>query len=139
MATIAQHYRDRADTENIYDELKNQWGWGGHTTRDMHRCQVMARIVAQVYNWWTIYAGLAVPDRHAEAVTSRPLLLYAVGRQVRHAVSDCADLSSPHMDRILDNFRPENTPGRGPTAFSRVIVVFTGLARSQMARRCHRR
>ncbi len=29
--TIAQHYRDRADCENIFDELKNQWGWGGFT------------------------------------------------------------------------------------------------------------
>jgi hypothetical protein len=96
VTTIAQHYRDRADMENIYDELKNQWGWGGYTTRDMHRCQVMARIVAQVYNWWTIYAGLAVPDRHAEAITSRPLLLYAVGRQVRHAGKTVLLLTSIH-------------------------------------------
>ena len=96
VATLAQHYRDRADAENIYDELKNQWGWGGYTTRDMHRCQVMARIVAQVYNWWTVYAGLAVPDRHAEAITSRPLLLYAVGRQVRHAGKTMLLLTSTH-------------------------------------------
>jgi hypothetical protein len=25
--TIAQHYRDRGDSENNFDELKNQWGW----------------------------------------------------------------------------------------------------------------
>ena len=30
--TIAQLYRDRADAENSFDELKNQWGWGGFTT-----------------------------------------------------------------------------------------------------------
>ena len=24
---IAQHYRDRGDCENNYDEYKNQWGW----------------------------------------------------------------------------------------------------------------
>ena len=94
--TLAQHYRDRADAENIYDELKNQWGWGGYTTRDMHRCQVMARIMAQVYNWWSIYVGLAVPDRHAEAITSRPLLLYAVGKQVRHAGKTVLLLTSTH-------------------------------------------
>jgi len=94
--TVAQHYRDRADAENIYDELKNQWGWGGYTTQDMHRCQVMARIVAQVYNWWSIYAGLAVPDRHVEAITSRPLLLYAVGKQVRHAGKIMLSLTSVH-------------------------------------------
>jgi hypothetical protein len=94
--TLAQHYRDRADAENIYDELKNQWGWGGYTTRDMHRCQVMARIVAQVYNWWSIYAGLAVTDRHVEAITSRPLLLYAVGKQVQHAGKTMLLLTSIH-------------------------------------------
>ena len=37
--TVAQHYRDRADVENVFDELKNQWGWGGFTTHDMKRCQ----------------------------------------------------------------------------------------------------
>lgn len=42
--TLAQQYRDRADAENIYDELKNQWGWGGYTTQDMHQsAAVVAR------------------------------------------------------------------------------------------------
>ena len=31
--SVAQLYRDRADAENAFDELKNQWGWGGFTTR----------------------------------------------------------------------------------------------------------
>jgi len=44
--TIAQHYRDRGDSENNFDELKNQWGWAGFTTHDRKRCQIMARIVA---------------------------------------------------------------------------------------------
>jgi hypothetical protein len=30
--TLGQLYRDRADAENVFDELKNQWGWGGFTT-----------------------------------------------------------------------------------------------------------
>ena len=42
MATIAQHYRDRADAENNFDELKNQWSWAGFTTQDLLRCQVLA-------------------------------------------------------------------------------------------------
>ena len=106
LATLAQHYRDRADAENVYDELKNQWGWGGYTTHDLHRCQVMARIVAQVYNWWSLYVGLALPDRHAEAITSRPLLLHAVGKQIRHAGKSVLFLTSMHahapmMERCL--------------------------------------
>ncbi|HEX2238636.1 MAG TPA: transposase, partial [Gammaproteobacteria bacterium] len=31
---VAQLYRDRAEAENIFDELKNQWGWTGFTTHD---------------------------------------------------------------------------------------------------------
>ena len=96
ICTLAQQYRDRADAENIYDELKNQWGWGGYTTQDMHRCQVMARVVAQVYNWWSLYVGLALTDRHAEACTSRPLLLHAIGRQTRHAGQTLLTLTSAH-------------------------------------------
>ena len=38
---IAQHYRDRGDAENNFDELKNQWGWAGFTTQDSKRCQIM--------------------------------------------------------------------------------------------------
>jgi hypothetical protein len=36
---LAQLYRDRADAENNFDELKNQWGWGGFTTQDLARCR----------------------------------------------------------------------------------------------------
>ena len=32
---FGQLYRDRGDGENIFDELKNQWGWGGFTTHDL--------------------------------------------------------------------------------------------------------
>lgn len=106
LETLGQHYRDRGDAENVYGELKNQWGWGGYTTRDLHRCRVMARIVAQVYNWWSLYVGLVLPDRHAEAITSRPLLLHAVGKQVRHAGKTVLLLTSMHahartMERCL--------------------------------------
>ena len=48
--TVAQHYRDRGDAENNFDELKNHWGWAGFTTQDWKRCQMMARITALVYN-----------------------------------------------------------------------------------------
>src|SRR4051794_31933795 len=80
--SIAQLYRDRAEAENIFDELKNQWGWTGFTTGDVQRCQILARIIALIYNWWSLYTRLAIPHRHTEATTSRPLL-YGVARQTR--------------------------------------------------------
>ena len=80
IAAIGQLYRDRCDCENGFDELKNQWGWGGFTTQDMHRSQITARAVALVYNWWSWYVRAANPNARREALTSRPLLLAAVGR-----------------------------------------------------------
>ncbi len=82
---IAQLYRDRADAENAFDELKNQWGLGGFTTQDMTRCQTMARACALVYNWWSWYCRAAHPTARMEAITSRPLLLAAVGTAASHA------------------------------------------------------
>ena len=80
LVSVVDLYRQRADAENVCDELKNQWGWGGFMTRDLHRCQVMARFNAIVYNWWSLLVRCAEPERPREAITSRPLLLSAVGR-----------------------------------------------------------
>ncbi len=74
---LRQLYRDRADCENSFDELKNQWDWGGFTTRDLKRCRLMAGCVALVFNWWNLFVRLADPNHHREAITSRPLLLQA--------------------------------------------------------------
>jgi hypothetical protein len=77
---VGQLYRDRADCENGFDELKNQWGMSGFTTQDIKRCQTTARACALVYNWWSWYCRAANPTARMEAITSRPLLLAAVGR-----------------------------------------------------------
>ena len=94
--SLAQYYRDRADAENSFDELKNQWGWGGYTTQDLKRCRLMARIVALIYNWWSLFVRLARPDKHLEAITSRPLLLYAVAKQTRHQGQSTVTITSTH-------------------------------------------
>jgi len=83
LAAFGQLYRDRADCENGFDELKNQWGWGGFTTQDIERCQSSARAVALVYNWWSWYCRAAKPCARMEAITSRSLLLAGVGRAVK--------------------------------------------------------
>ena len=85
LEAVAQLYRDRADCENGFDELKNQWGLGGFTTQDLNRCQTTARAGALVYNWWSWYCRAAHPGARLEAITSRPLLLAAVGKAASHA------------------------------------------------------
>ena len=77
---IAQLYRDRGDCKNIFDELKNQWGWNGFTTQDLKRTNLMARLTALVYNWWNVFCRLAEEDRHMEASTSRETLQNVIGR-----------------------------------------------------------
>ena len=104
--TIAQWYRDRADAENVFDELKNQWGWTGFTTHDLRRSQLMARIVALVFNWWSLYVRLALPGRHTEATSSRPALVYGIARQTRHSNQTTLTITSNHgkaksIERIL--------------------------------------
>lgn len=79
LRTIGQLYRDRGDCENVFDELKNQWGWGGFTTHSLTPTRIMAGIIALVFNWWNIFCRLADPSEHKEAITSRPLLQNVIG------------------------------------------------------------
>ena len=93
---VAQAYRDRADSENLFDELKNQWGWTGFSTQDLKRSQLMARMVALIFNWWSLYTRMASGRKHGEAITTRPLFLQGIGRQTRHAQQTHLSLSSLH-------------------------------------------
>ena len=100
VVSIAQLYRDRADCENVFDELKNQWGWGGFTTHDLARCRLTARMVALVYNWWNIFVRLAEPDKHLEAITSRPLLLAGIAERTRHGRQTTLRIASTHGNAL---------------------------------------
>ncbi len=99
LESMAQLYRDRADAENGFDELKNQWGWGGFTTQDIERCQTSARAVALIYNWWSWYCRAAKPEARMEAITSRALLLAGVGRATQHAGQTTLYLTPMHAAR----------------------------------------
>lgn len=99
--SIVRHYRDRADCENNFDEIKNHWGWGGFTTRDIKPCRLISRMIALIYNWWNIFARLANPDKHMEAITSRPLLLSSVGRLTEHSRQKTMTITSTHAQAGL--------------------------------------
>src|SRR6267142_68172 len=121
--TIGQLYRDRGDCENSFDELKNHWGWGGFTTHDLTRCRIMARIVALIFNWWNLFVRLADPDHHREAITSRPLLLQAIGRQTNHAGRATVTISSSHGER-----------DRARRALTRIAAFFATLRETDRSR-----
>jgi hypothetical protein len=95
LGSIYERYSEW-DIENIFDEMKNQWGWGGFTTRYLARCRLAARLLALVYDWWNIFVRLAEPERHREAITSRPLLLSAIAKTTRHARQTTIRVTSAH-------------------------------------------
>lgn len=114
--SVADLYRQRADSENTYDELKNQWGWGGYMSRDLLRCQVAARTVALIYNWWSLFVACAEPDRGREAITSRPLLLNAVGRLTQSGRQMQLTLTSTHGEA-----------GQAQALLTRISLFLSGL------------
>jgi hypothetical protein len=60
MLSVTQLYRDRAEVENPFDELKNQWSWAGFTTHDLMKAKM--RVLLESCNLalrW-IVRGLAV-------------------------------------------------------------------------------
>ena len=57
----------------------------GRLHHDLERCNLSARAVALIYNWWSWYVRLAHPKARREAITSRPLLLSGVARLTQHA------------------------------------------------------
>jgi hypothetical protein len=77
-----------------HPEVVAQWGWGGFVTHDLARCRLAVRLVALFYDWWNIFVRLAEPDRHREAVTSRPLLLHVIGERARHARATTIKIAS---------------------------------------------
>jgi len=96
LLAIAQIYRDRGDAENMFDELKNQWGWTGFSTADLKRSQLMARMVALIFNWWSLFTRMATGSKHGEAITTRPLFQHGVARRTRHANQTQLSISSQH-------------------------------------------
>lgn len=140
--TTAQLYRDRADSENPFDELKNQWGWGGFTTADFERCQIMARTIALIYNWWSLFVRLLCPHKHSEAITSRPMMMGGVARQTEHAGQKKLTISLSHgkaqeikgmvrnacqfLKDLIENAEQLSQPERWRRILSRIFVKYLG-------------
>ena len=55
-------------------------------------------MVALVYNWWSLFVRCAEPERPREAITSRPLLLHAIGRVITSGRQTILRLTSSHAE-----------------------------------------
>jgi hypothetical protein len=94
--SVGTLYDERADCENVLDELKNQWGLSGFTTRDLKRGKLMARLTALVCNWWNVFTRLAAPTEHMEALTSRPEILHLIATEITHGGQKVLRFCSQH-------------------------------------------
>jgi hypothetical protein len=73
---IVQLYRQRADAENVFDELKNQWGFAGFCAQKASVSQSSARMLLLIYNLWSLFVRvLKNQGGHTEAIKSRYELL----------------------------------------------------------------
>ena len=80
---IVELYRQRADVENVFDELKNQWGFDGFTARRRAVSELATRLLLLVYNLWNLFLRLMSPQRHMEAGNGRRWFLLIAARLVQ--------------------------------------------------------
>lgn len=58
-------------------------------------------MVALNYNWWSLFTRRVHPDKHHEAITSRPLMLQAVARQTSHSGQAIVTITRSHAKAHL--------------------------------------
>lgn len=80
---VIELYRQRGDCENVFDELKNQWGFSGFCSRYRNVTEVAARLLLLSYNLWNLFLRLLEPSRHVEARHGRRWFLFLSARLVR--------------------------------------------------------
>jgi hypothetical protein len=79
---IQELYRKQADTENAFDELKNQWGFSRFCAKSRATTELAARLLLLVYNLRTLFVRLIVPQKHTEAKRGRRWFLLIAARLV---------------------------------------------------------
>ncbi len=80
---IQELYRQRADTENVFDELKNQCGFSGLVAKSRATTEHAARLPLHVYNLWVLFVRFIVPQKHTEAKRGGRWFLLIAGRLVK--------------------------------------------------------
>ncbi len=81
---VALLYAQRADTENVSDELKNQRGFRGDCSGRAVVTELAARLVLLTYNLWSLFTRLMglTPGHHTEAIKSRRSFLFMAAQVV---------------------------------------------------------
>jgi len=76
-------YRERADAEKVFDEIKNQWGFNGFCAQNQRVSALAAQLLLLAYNLWNLFLRLLEPKRHVEAAGGRRWFLLIAARLLR--------------------------------------------------------
>jgi hypothetical protein len=57
---IVQRYRQRADAESVFDELKNPWHLSGFFSQKAVVSQIPARMLLLAYNQWSLFVRVLI-------------------------------------------------------------------------------
>jgi hypothetical protein len=68
---IVMIYNQRCDSENIFDETKNQWGLNGFCAQKSEVTEFAARMSILSYNLWSLFVRFFNLTKHEEAKCSR--------------------------------------------------------------------
>ena len=103
---IADLYDKRADCENIFDELKNQWGLGGFCSQKQGVTEFAARKTLFAYNLWSLFVRFFNVDCHQEAKTSRREFMLLPAKLVKSARQKHVGISVTERcwDRIQEGY-----------------------------------
>ena len=115
-ADILPLYRERGDPdwseaeiaagrENVFDEMKNQWGWGGFTAHSLAQTSLFAGLSVIAANLWNVFTRLCDDGAHREAATSRQLLQSCVARISRHARQGIITIYTAANERAQEIYR----------------------------------
>ncbi len=77
------HRQQLVDAENVFDELKNPWGFAGFCTQMTVVSQSSARMLLLVYHLWSLFARVFKNQgSHTEAIKSRDELWFITAKRV---------------------------------------------------------
>ena len=80
---VIELYRQRADAENVFDELKRQWSLEGFCCQKRNATALAARLGLLIYNLWHLFLRLLEPARHVESAGGRRWFLLIAARLVQ--------------------------------------------------------
>lgn len=80
---LIELYRQGADPENVFDELKHPWGLEGFCCRKRHATALAARLGLLFYHLWHWFLRLLEPGRQVESAGGRRWFLLIAARLVQ--------------------------------------------------------